>query len=878
MARTRRWNAPNPSRVVDCFHCGEPVPAGTTFRVAFGERREAVCCAGCAAAAEAIRDAGLADYYRFRSAPAPRSAAQATDPYSHYATAAVQSRWTQPAANGELTAHLLLEGVSCAACTWLVEKRLRQLAGIVSATANPATARVVVQFAPGTIGLATVLRAIASVGFRPHVLGEADTRSLARRERAALLRRLAVAGLGMMQVMMFALALYAGAFDGMDAVTRRFFQLVSLLITVPVAFYAGSPFLRGAVRSLRAGEIGMDVTVSLAILIAFFGSAWQALTGASEVWFDSVVMFVFLLLLARFAEMGVRHAAGSTTEALLRLLPAAARKRTAAGLEQVPAETLLPDDLVVVPGGEAFPADAIVVSGPTRADESLLTGEAEPVAKPVGSAVLAGSLNAGEAVECRVTAVGEGTTLSALVRLIDRAQAGRPAMASRADRLASRFLAALLVLATLVGLAWAWFDPARLVPSVIAVLVVACPCALSLAVPTVLTASLRRLARQGVLVVNPDALERLAGITDVVFDKTGTLTVGHPVVTDILLLPPNAGVPAVAGVAGDTGVARVPAVAGGAAPSTIAQVPSSAAVLQWAAALESGATHPLARAFPAQGPLPTVEQLVQVPGEGLEAVVAGQRLRIGRASFVAGIAGAAPGVCAQHNLFLGGEHGWLAAFTVQDELRPEMRRLLAHLSAAGIELHLVSGDRTAAVATVAGSLGFANWRAEARPADKVAYVQALQAAGRRVAMVGDGLNDAPVLAVANVSLALQEGTALARAQADLVLGGEGPRGLWTALVTARRGLLLMQQNLRWSAAYNLLAVPAAALGLVAPWLAAIGMSASSLGVVLNALRIGQPVSFSEVPDGQPAVDRAAKPAAGGSGVVGLLLGSGRRAI
>ena len=843
--------------MADCYHCGEPVPTGTAFRVAFGERREAVCCAGCAAAAEAIRDAGLADYYRFRSAPAPRSSARTHDPYSHYETAAVQARWTQPGDNGELTAHLLLEGVSCAACTWLVEKRLRQLAGISSASANPATARVSVRFNPVLTNLAQVLRAIDAVGFRPHVLGEVDTRNLARRERAALLRRLAVAGLGMMQVMMFALALYAGAFDGMDPVTRRFFQLVSLLITVPVAFYAGSPFLRGALRSLRAGEVGMDVTVSLAILIAFFGSAWQALTGASEVWFDSVVMFVFLLLLARFAEMGVRHGAGSTAEALLRLLPAAARKRTADGLEQVPAETLQPGDVVIVPGGEAFPADAVVSSNATRADESLVTGEAAPVPKPVGSAVLAGSLNAGEVVECRVTAVGESTTLSALVRLIDRAQAGRPAMASRADRLASRFLAALLVLAIAVGLAWAWVDPSRIVPSVIAVLVVACPCALSLAVPTVLTASLRRLARRGVLVTNPDALERLAGVTDVVFDKTGTLTAGHPVVATLALLPPRP----------EPTDASVPAL-----------LPAPEAALRLAAALESGATHPLARAFPPRGPLPTVEQLVQVPGEGLEGVVEGQRLRIGRAAFVAGLAGPAPHVNPEHNLFLGGAAGWLAAFTVRDELRPGMQPLLARLQAAGLQVHLVSGDRTATVAAVAATLGLPRWQAEARPADKVAYVQALQATGRRVAMVGDGLNDAPVLAVADVSLALQEGTALARAQADLVLGGDGPRGLWTALVTARRGLHLMQQNLRWSAAYNLLAVPAAALGWVPPWLAAIGMSASSLGVVLNALRIAQPVSFPEGRHGQPVVDSAAQLAAGSRGLVGVLLGSGRRAV
>ncbi|MFM7066845.1 MAG: heavy metal translocating P-type ATPase [Gammaproteobacteria bacterium] len=828
-----------------CFHCGEAIPPGTTFRVAFDERREAVCCAGCAAAATAIRDAGLTDYYRYRSVPAPRAAPRLPDRYAHYDTSAVEEHWTRDLGDGQRQAQVLLEGVSCAACTWLVEKRLGQLEGIREATANPATARVAIRFDATRISLGRLLAAIDALGFRPHVVGEVDTRRLAMRERRALLRRLAVAGLGMMQVMMFALALYAGAFDGMDEVTRRFFQLASLLLTVPVAFYAGSPFLRGALRSLRAGEIGMDVTVSLAILIAFFGSTWQALQGAGEVWFDSVVMFVFLLLLARHAEMRVRHGAGTTTEALLRLLPAAARRRTEAGTESVPAEALQTGDILLVPGGEIFAADAVVLGPATRADESLVTGESVPVAKPVGAAVLAGSLNAGEAVECRVTAVGESTTLSGLVRLIDRAQAGRPAMASRADRLATRFLGALLGLAGLVAVFWAWNDPSRLVPAVIAVLVVACPCALSLAVPTVLTAAHRHLARRGVLVVNPDALERLAGITDVVFDKTGTLTCGQPTVTELTLL--------------DAGTTRE-------------------GVLQLAAALESATSHPIARAFPARGPLPPLTAGVTITGEGLEGWVDGRRWRIGRAAFVASLAGPLPPAAMRHNVFLGGEGSWLAGFTVGDDLRGEAPTLLRELQASGLRVHLLSGDCRSAVASVAAELGLEHWRAEVRPEDKVTYLQSLQQGGARVAMVGDGLNDAPVLAVADVSFALQEGTALARAQADIVLAGGGLGGLRTALELSRHGLRLMRQNLRWSAAYNLLAVPAAAAGWVAPWLAAIGMSASSLGVVLNSLRVANPPRLVEVAHGKPAVDRSAQPGPRGPGLVGVFLGGRRRAV
>jgi Cu2+-exporting ATPase len=785
-----------------CFHCGEPVPTGVSLVVAIDGAARPVCCIGCRAAAELIRDAGLGDYYRFRTAAGPRPEREPDDVWSTYDRPEVRDPLL--AREGEAaTVNLLLEGMRCAACSWLVDQRLAQLPGIVRANVNPATARAQIRFEPARVGLAAVLRAIAELGYRPHVLGAEDTLEVATRERRTALKRLAVAGMGMMQVMMIAGSLYVGATDGMDPVIREYLRVISLVMSVPVAFYAGWPFLVGAVRGLRARHVGMDVPVAGAIVSAFAMSTWNTFTGRGDVYFDSVTMFIFLLLLGRYLEMVARHRAGSTTEALMRLVPATAVRIVAGSRVRVPVATLKALDRVLVATGECFPADGRVAAGDTEADESLLTGESRPVAKPVGSLAIAGSLNVGPPVELEIAAVGQSTVLAGIVRLLERAQTERPHVARLADRAATWFVGRVLVGALVVCGAWLVIDPSRAFEATLAVLVATCPCALSLATPTAITAATASLARRGLLVTRADALEALARATDVVFDKTGTLTLGRP------------------------RLERVAVLAAGERPETC---------LALAAALERASAHPLAHAFDGIPAAPAARACVHA-GHGVEGKVDGRRLRIGTAAFVAGVAGTAPPALPEASAYLGGEDGWRAAFTFGDEPRPEAAAVVAELRRLGLEVRIASGDHAPAVESAARAFGVRDWRARLLPEQKLAWIGELRAAGRRVLAAGDGINDAPTLRAADVSVAMGTGSSLAQASADLVALHGDLGTLPLAVRTARRATAIVRQNLAWAAIYNLVALPVAALGLVPPWLAAVGMSASSLLVVLNALRL-----------------------------------------
>jgi Cu2+-exporting ATPase len=784
-----------------CFHCGEPIPPGVALEVLIGGEQRPVCCGGCQAAAEFIRDAGLDRYYDFRAAPAPRPDDIAGDAWVAYDRPDIQSRLVTMT-DGTSSVNLLLEGLRCPACAWLVERRLDRMPGVLGIAVNPASARARLEWRSDATPLSSLLRTIHALGYRPHVLGATDTLEVATRERRTALRRLAVAGLGMMQVMMFAVGLYSGAFAGMDPELREYLRLVSLLVATPVLFYAGRPFLEGAWRSLAARQPGMDVPVAAALLLAWSASVWNTFRGSGEIYFDSVTMFVFLLLLGRYVEMAARHQAGSTSDALLRLLPASALRIRDGRAERVAAADLVAGDEVVVPAGEAFPVDGVLLAGTAVADESLLTGESAAIVKVAGDRLIGGSVNGGDPARMRVTAVGHDTALAGIVRLLERAQTERPAVARLADRWASWFVVIVLLSALAVAATWFALDPARAFGITLAVLVVSCPCALSLATPTAITAATASLARRGLLVTRADALETLARSDTVVFDKTGTLTVGRPAIQTVRTLGPL----------------------------------DAEHCLRLAAALELSSAHPLALAFrEVGGPLPEAGEVRSLPGLGIEARLDGQRHRIGSRDFVAALAGPAAGP--DHGLYLGRDGAWLAQIEVADALRPEAARAVADLAALGLRPVIASGDHAPAVRAAAIEVGITEYHARLAPQDKLQLVQALGQQGRRVAMIGDGVNDAPVLAAAPVSIAIAAGAALARTSADLVLMTRGLGALPEALRIARRTVTIIRQNLAWAAGYNLIALPLAAAGLVPPWAAAIGMSASSLLVVANAWRL-----------------------------------------
>jgi len=816
-----------------CFHCGEPIPRGLVITARVAGRDEPVCCHGCKAVAEFITGAGLGDYYRYRDTASTRAdEPPRPDRWSAYDRPELVERLTRAEPNGARSITVLLEGMRCAACSWLADKALSLQSGVLDVSVNPATARARLVWDPARVRLGDLLRVLEHVGLRPHPLAGEPSEQMALLERRDALKRLAVAGFGNMQVMMFAVPLYFGDANGMDATMREYMRLVSMLVSIPVALYSGWPFYRGAWLALRSRSISMDVPVSLGILLAFVASVWNALTGSGDVYFDSVTMFVFFLGLGRYIEMIARHRAGSVADALARLAPMTARRVRDGVTEDVQAVELAVGDELLVRAGEVFAADGIVHAGEGRVDESMLTGESNAIAKPPGARVHQGTHNLATPLRVRVTAVAGNTVLSGIVALLERAQAERPRLAKAADRAAAWFLGRILVGAALVFVVWWYVDPSRAFPATLAVLVVTCPCALSLATPTALAAATAALARRGVMVAHTDAIETLSKATHVLWDKTGTLTRGLVRVEDVRTC-------------GDL---------------------TSQQALEWAASLEQLSEHPIARAFTVTG-APTVRasQVEVHAGRGIEGCIEGRRLRIGTRAFAAGQqegtatdAGTnvatddAPG---ESRVYLGGESGLLATFRLADPLRPEAGQCIASLAALGLSSEIASGDQPSAVASIAARCGIERQSARLAPQDKLARLKSLQGEDAVVVAVGDGINDAPLLRGADVAVAMGRGSALAQTSADLILVRESLDGLPHTVELARRTQRIIRQNLAWAIGYNLAALPLAALGFVPPWLAAIGMSASSVVVVLNAMRLSRGAAPQRRP-GVPASPRA----------------------
>ncbi len=784
-----------------CFHCAEALPARPVHVEVDGESR-AFCCDGCSAAASWIREARLTDYYSLRREAADRVGTEAID-FSAWDREDVIAGHARTLEDGSREITVLTDGMRCAACAWLIDKALRREDGMEDIVANAVTGRVRIRWRPQAVPLSRLLGRMASLGYRPYLATGLEREEARRRERNRWILRMGIAGLGAMQAMMFAEALYLDTAGEMSPATRDFFRWITFLVSTPVVFYSGWPFLEGMWRELRHRRLGMDTLIATSTLLAWGASVVETVRHGVHVWYDAAVMFVFLLLAARMIEQGVRKAASAQVDALARARPLLATRETLgegeAAREQVLVAQLAPDDIVRVAPGEPLPTDGVLLQAGAF-DEALLTGESTPVSKQAGDAVFAGSLCVDTPARLRVTRTGAQTRLSELARLVEEAQAGRPRLAQVADRIAHRFVAVLLVSAVVVYLGWRMYDPARAFEVTLAVLVVSCPCALSLAIPSALAAAHGALSKIGVLGVREDALERLAAIDTMVFDKTGTLTDGQPRIDRIETM----------------------------------QGMDEAEAIGIARALERDSRHPLARAFQA---LPAGEELeasavTQVPGQGIEGTLQGRRWKLGHAAYAARDA-ADDG----HSLWLGDGEIAHARFGLAEQARGDAAEAVSALRAAGVTVALASGDADSAVATMAKGLGIDQHAARQTPEDKLARVRTLQAAGHRVAMVGDGINDAPVLAGADVSIAMGEGAALAQRAADFVVTGPRLQRIPQALAIARRTRAVIRQNLGWATAYNLVALPLAATGHVTPWMAALGMAVSSLLVTLNALRL-----------------------------------------
>lgn len=802
-----------------CFHCGLDVPQGVDLHYPVLGKDRTFCCAGCHAACKTIVEAGFEDFYRYREQQGEVNAQVLPEVLKNltlYDRPEIQQGFVR-SEGAVREAALILENIRCAACLWLNEQHLRAQPGVLDVHLDYASHQARVKWDPAVTKLSDILQAIAAIGYVAHPYDPAHRERLLEEERRRSVERLLFSGLLGMQVMMFAIATYwMGGYDetGKLALWEVIGRWTSLLITLIMLVYSGADFFVGAWRDLRHKRLGMDVPVVLGLVTAWGGSLWATIVGDEDVYFDSIGMFIFFVLLARVVELKGRMAAADALDRLMKVIPRTAWRMESSGPVEVPVVDLKPGDIVRLLPGESVPVDGRLVSGVSTFDESHLTGESVPVLRKEGEWLAAGSCNVDQPVMLRVERVSSDSTMNELARLMDRGLADKPRLAELAERISVPFVAGVLILSALTALVWWWHDPAQALPNTIAVLIITCPCALALATPVALAIAAGRFAGLGILPMRMSAIEGLAMADTLVLDKTGTLTQGRPRVTEVCMLQGM-----------DEHMARA-----------------------LAARMEQGSEHPIAYAL-REGVEPLAQELTvrNTPGQGLETQYGGAVWRLGAPEYALGEGGLAADKRAwlDAQILAGGMAVILsrngearAIFIMQDAVRTGAAEFIQAARRLGLgRVVILSGDQPGAVRHLAERLGIEEHHGGLRPEDKLAWIQKAQAEGARVLMVGDGINDAPTLAAAQVSVSFGAATTLAQLHSDFVLLGSDLRALAQGILLARITRRNTHQNLAWAAGYNVVAVPFAALGLVTPWIAAIGMSLSSLLVVGNALRL-----------------------------------------
>jgi Cu2+-exporting ATPase len=804
-----------------CDHCLLEFPEREAVRDRDGEVERIFCCTGCQGIHRLIREEGLGAFYEGRRWDQAGLAARPEDPQEIEAFRAA----VREGKDGLSEIDLYVEGIRCASCVWLNERLLARVPGVAFARVNYATHRARIRFDPARTGLPAVLGRIRSAGYLPKPYGETEGQAAQRRETRDLLVRLGTAGFLSSQLMVVTIALYAGYFQGIDPGTRRLLEWFGLGLTLPVYFYAGAPFLRNTVTGLRHGRFNMDALIALGAGAALAYSAWQMVAGG-EVYLDTAAMIVTLVLVGRYVEAAAKGRASEAVARLAALQPHEARRLEpvpGGGVEvrRVPVAELRAGDRVEVVPGERVPADGVVREGDSEVDESLVTGESRPVRKEPGATAIGGTVNLHGSLVLEVTRTGSATVLSGIIRAVEEAQASRPRIQAVADRLVGIFVPAILVLAV-ASTAGHLASGAPVAASVmigVSVLVIACPCALGLATPLAVLLATGVATARGLLVKGGDVFERAAGVDQVLLDKTGTVTRGRPELKEVL---------PVSGADGNE-------------------------ALRVAAAVERRSEHSLgraiveaARALPG-GAEPEATGFQSVPGRGVEGTVAGERVRVGSRIFLAEVGVQVPEEAegaarireerGETVAFLSRGERLVAMLVVADALRPEAREAVAGLEALGLRVSLLSGDNRRTTEAIAAALGVREAVGEVTPVGKRERVAALQGAGRRVLVAGDGVNDAPALTQADVGVAMARGTDVTLESAEAVLVRDDLLLLPELVRLSRRTYRIIRENLFWALVYNLVAVPLAVAGLLHPIVAAAAMAASSSFVVLNSLRI-----------------------------------------
>lgn len=786
---------------VSCFHCLESVPNGFSATVTIDNTPQPMCCIGCQAVAQNIVDQGMTDYYKYRTVRAGKVEQLVPEQLAlikSYDNEDIQDEFI--ATTDNLSEVLLsVEGITCAACAWLIEKQLLNLKTVKRVDVNTSTNRAMIQWDKTHTPLSEIITSLAKIGYKAYPFQADDEAQQKQQTAKAYIRRLGVAGLMTMQVMMFAFAMYFGMFSGMDSNFEEYFRWISLVLASPVILYSALPFLTNAINGLKAKQLNMDLPVSLAIFGAYSASCYATFMQVGEVYFESVCMFTFLLLLGKYLEFRARLKASEFTANLQKLLPLTARTLDENGQEHiVAAKKLKLNDVVLIKAGETIPADGQLIKGKTTVDESMMTGEHQPVSKFIGHNVYAGCVNHDGVIEIKINKIGQNTLLNQIIRLQHNALTKRPKLVEITDKVAQWFIACLLVFASITAIGWYQIDPEHAFWITISVLVATCPCALSLAIPTALTCAVATLTRKGILIKQAHVLETLSQLTLFAFDKTGTLTQGRFSLDAVDILDDSL---------------------------------SKEQALNIAAQLERFSEHPIASAFSEYSTSDLALTNITVhPGLGISAQNSTTHYAIGKSGWFD-----TKKTNAQASLFINKQV--VARFYFIDKVKAGANELITSLQAQNLSCHILTGDASDAGQKIAKTLKIDSVQSGLSPEDKQKAVEQWSSQSEVVAMVGDGINDSPVFASAHLSIAMETGADISKNTADVVLLNSDLASIEHLLNVAKQTRRIVKQNLTLSLVYNASILPLAALGLVAPWMAVIGMSASSIIVISNSLRL-----------------------------------------